>query len=136
MNSQDPLFHEDFRDALRHAIKAMGGFEAVGADLWPSKLRKAAGTWLSDCLNAERPAKLDLEEIAEILRMARAASIHCAMHQLADDTGYERPEIAAQPSEAQKIASRMQAVAAEYANLANEMAAISQVKVAQLRSAR
>jgi hypothetical protein len=27
MNSQAQLFHEDFRDALRHAIKALGGEE-------------------------------------------------------------------------------------------------------------
>lgn len=131
--SPQELFHDDFRDALRHAIKALGGFEAVGAELWPSKLRKQAGAWLSDCLNPERAAKLDLEEIAEIMRMARAAGVHCAMHQLADETGYARPDIAPQQSEAQKIAARMQAITREFAHLADEMAAISQGKVADLR---
>lgn len=127
------LFYDDFRDALRYAIKQLGGFEAVGADLWPSKLRKQAGAWLSDCLNPERAAKLDLEEVVEILRMARAAGIHCGMNQLCDDSGYEHPKITPQMSEAQKLAARMKAIAAEYANLADEMEAIGTNRVTELR---
>ena len=134
--SPQELFHDDFRDALRHAIKALGGFEAVGADLWPSKLRKQAGAWLSDCLNPERPAKLDLEEVAEILRMSRAAGVHCAMSKLCEDTGYAEPEIAPQLSESQKIAARMRAITSEFSHLADELAAISQGKVADLRKVR
>lgn len=88
---QDELFHEDFRDSLRHVIKALGGFEAVGVELWPTKARKAAGAWLSDCINPERPAKLDLEDMVGLLRMARDRGIHCAMSHLCDDLGYARP---------------------------------------------
>lgn len=130
------LFHDDFRDALRYSIKALGGFEAVGADLWPSKLRKQAGAWLSDCLNPERAAKLDIEEIEEIVRMARAAGIHAAMNQFADDTGYSHPELAPQLSDEQKIAEEMRQLTARFTHLADQLAANSAEKVTRLRSAR
>lgn len=124
MSTQDPLFHEDFRDALRHIVKAMGGVEAVGSELWPAKTRKAAGTWLSDCLNPERPAKLDLEEVVELLRMGRIAQVHCAMDQLASEAGYAKPDIAPTKTPRQELAEKMQRLAAEYAKLADEDAAL------------
>lgn len=124
MASQDDLFHEGLRDALRHAIKALGGFEAVGTDIWPSKLRKHAGIWLADCLNPERPAKLDLEEFAQILSMARARGIHCAMHQLCDESGYERPSISPMKTKRQLLAEQFSRLAAELGRLAEEEAAI------------
>lgn len=129
MSSQDELFHEGLRDALRHAIKALGGFEAVGADIWPSKLRKHAGTWLADCLNPERPAKLDLEEFAQILSMARARGVHCAMHQLCDETGYERPGISPMKTQRQLLAEEFSRLAGELARLAEEEAAIGNAEL-------
>lgn len=90
MQQQD-LIHEDWRDALRHTVKALGGFETVGEQLWPGKLRKAAGAWLSDCLNPERPAKLDLEELQHLMRLARDRGVHLPMHYLCDDLGYGHP---------------------------------------------
>lgn len=85
------LFHEDWRDALRHLVKALGGFEAVGADMWPTKTRKAAGNWLSDCLNPERAAKLDIEEIEALLRLGREAGMHIGIHFLCDALCYTPP---------------------------------------------
>ena len=123
MSSQDHLFHEDWRDAIRHAVKAMGGFEAVGFDLWPTKTRKAAGIWLSDCLNPERPAKLDLDEIVKIHSLARDKGIHCAMHQLCDETRYVRPEIAPIKTKRQELAEKYQRLAQEMKRLADEEAA-------------
>lgn len=90
MEQQD-LIHEDWRDALRHAVKAMGGYDVVGAEIWPSKPRRAAGAWLSDCLNPERPAKLDIEEIQQLMRMARNKGLHIVLHFLCDELGYSRP---------------------------------------------
>lgn len=124
MQTQE-LFHDDFRDALRHAVKALGGYDAVGIDLWPSKTRKAAGAWLSDCLNPERPAKLDLEEITQILRMAREKHIHCAMYQLCDETLYAHPAITSPKSDLEVKAERLQRIAAEFGRLAAEVAAES-----------
>lgn len=117
------LFHDDFRDALRHAVKALGGFDTVGHDLWPVKTRKAAGAWLSDCLNPERAAKLDLEEISQILRMARDRGIHCAMYQLCDESLYAHPPIVAPKSPLEEKAERLQRIASEFGRLAAEVAA-------------
>lgn len=88
---QEELFHEDWRDALKHLCKALGGYDAVGAELWPTKTRKAAGAWLSDCLNAERSAKLDLDEVMAILRMGRDRGYHVGLYFLLDELGYTRP---------------------------------------------
>lgn len=88
---QQELIHEDWRDALRHVVKALGGHDAVGVELWPAKTRHAAGAWLSDCLNPERPAKLDLEELLQILRMGHAKGVHLGLHYLCDELGYCRP---------------------------------------------
>lgn len=93
---QNVLFHEDFADALRHLVKALGGFDTVGSDLWPAKGRRQAGIQLSDCLNAERPAKLGLDEVTALLRLGRAAGEHVALHALCDLAGYQRPDIAQQ----------------------------------------
>lgn len=122
MQTQE-LFHDDFRDALRHAVKALGGVEAVGHDLWPAKSRKAAGSWLSDCLNPERPAKLELEEVVQILRMARARQIHCALYELCDAVGYARPPIVSPKTPAQQKADELSRLADEFRRLANEAAA-------------
>lgn len=122
MQTQE-LFHDDFRDALRHAVKALGGYDAVGADLWPAKSRKAAWAWLSDCLNPERPAKLDLEEVIQILRMARVKGVHCAIYQLCDDTLYGHPPIVSPKTPLEEKAERLQRIAAEFGRLAAEVAA-------------
>lgn len=122
MQSQE-LFHDDFRDALRHAVKALGGVEVVGHDLWPSKSYKAAGSWLSDCLNPERPAKLDLEEVVQILRMARAKQVHCALYELCDAVGYARPPIITPKTPAQVKAEELSRLADEFRRVANELAA-------------
>ena len=134
MSPQTQLFHEDFRDALRHAIKALGGVEAVGADLWPSKTRKAAGTWLSDCLNPERPAKLDLEEIVQIIDMARAEGIHCALHQLCDETGYHRPEIAPAKTPRQELVAEIERTLAKLRQLTEQEAALDRATDRRVRS--
>jgi len=89
---QEELFHEDWRDALKHVVKALGGYETVGEGIWPTWSRKKAGSWLSDCLNPERPAKLDLEDIESLLRLARQHGIHVGLHHLCDNTDYQRPE--------------------------------------------
>lgn len=124
MATQDQLFHEDFRDALKHLVKALGGFEAVGLELWPAKSMKAAGNWLRDCLDPERPAKLDLEEVVRLLRMGRERGVHCAIHKLADDLGYDRLAIAPVKTQAQQIAERMAHHLREFQRLADEQAAV------------
>lgn len=91
---QLPLIHEDWREALRHTINTLGGPKEVGLMLKPSMKRDEAGRWISDCINPDRAAKLDLEEIQHILREARKIGCHTAMVYLAQDTGYQATPIA------------------------------------------
>ena len=45
--------------------------------------------WLSDILSLEHPAKLDLEEIEQLILLGRDASGHCAGYRFANDTRYQ-----------------------------------------------
>lgn len=126
MSTQDPLFHEDFNDALASLVKALGRgkVEPVARDLWPN--RSGAGRWLSDCLNPDREAKLSLDDVVGLLRMGREHGIHWAMHKLCAQTGYEPPSISKTKTPEQLLAERMAKVAAEYARLADELASLNQ----------
>lgn len=122
---QEELFHRDFRDALNHVVKLMGGTVSVGPRIWPAKGNEGADHWLQDCLSANRRAKFDIEELVHLLRMARLEGKHDAFYQLCDEVGYARPQIVTPKTREQIIAEQMKAVVAEYARLADEMAALS-----------
>lgn len=124
---QEQLFHEDWRSALRHAVLAMGGVASVAVRLWPGKTPKQAEQKLANCLNPDHEWKLDLEEIETIMTWAREQGIHCAMHKLADTTGYTRPDIAPTKTPAQILADEMAATVAKFKHLADEYAAITKI---------
>lgn len=90
--TQQPLFVEDIYDALRHAIGALGGAKIVGHQLWPHMNPAKAGEKLNDCLNRDRPQKLDPEEIQMISRLAGQAGCHTVAHFQATDAGYSAPD--------------------------------------------
>lgn len=121
MNPQDELFHEDWRDALLHTVKALGGYDTVGKDLWPSKGRKAAGRWLFDCLNEDRPAKLDLDDIQSLIQMGRERGCYTAMHILCDLTSYERPKPSTPKSPKTQLLEKQASLAAQMAHVNREI---------------
>ena len=121
---QEELFHRDFRDALDHTVKLMGGTPSVGPKVWPAKTLEGADNWLQDCVSATRKAKLDLEEIVFLLKMARLEGKHDAFYQLCDEVGYARPQIVTPKTRRQVLAEQMKMAATEYSRLADEMAAI------------
>lgn len=84
-----PLFVDTIEDALREAVKGMGGAKSVGARMRPEKLSIDAGMWLSDCLNVDKRDKLSLEQVMWIVREARQAGCHIAMHFICESAGYE-----------------------------------------------
>lgn len=131
---QHELIHEDWRDSLRHLVKALGGVEAVGADLFPAKTRKAAGTWLADCLNPERPAKLDLEEVLMLLRMGHQSGIHIGIDFLCDEIGYSRPAPVDPQDQEAEIAKQMQNAIGAAAKLVSKWERIQQAKPANVSS--
>ena len=86
-------FYDSPEDALRAVVAALGGPKKVGAALFPDKSVDAAGRSLLDCLNADRAEKLTLSQWLLILRMAREAGIHTAMHWIAGEVGYDAKPI-------------------------------------------
>jgi len=92
MAFQPELIHESIEDALRDAVRAAGGSKKVGPMLWPAKPLKEAENRVNDCINPDRAEKFSLAELLFVLRMAREAGYHGAMHFIADECGYRAPE--------------------------------------------
>lgn len=86
--------YEDELDALRDAVRALGGTKVIGHCLRPDLKPDVAGGWLKDCLNPERREKLDLSQVVKVMRMAHDAGYHAPAQFLAAEMGY-----AAQPIE-------------------------------------
>lgn len=91
--TQDTMgeFFEDFTEALREAVRALGGNKKVGPQLWPELPLEQASNRLRDCLNPERREKLSPDQVLLLLRLARTAGFHGAMAFIAYEAGYERP---------------------------------------------
>jgi hypothetical protein len=123
VSSQDGLFYEDWRDSIRHLVRALGGPKKVGAMLRPAMNLASAANWVNDCLNPDRDSNFDFEEIVKILRVGREAGIHCAIYQLCDELLYARPPIVAPKSPLEEKAERLQKLATEFGRLAAEVAA-------------
>lgn len=88
---QNELFHEDFKDALKHVVSALGGPKKVGHELWPSKTVDEARTRMNNSLDVNRAEKLDDTEIIWLLTQARSKGIHSAMAFLCRECGYADP---------------------------------------------
>lgn len=87
--NQEPLFFDDFREALRHVVATLGGPKAVGSRMRPDLKPEHAARWLNDCLNHDRREHLHLDQLLQLLRMGREGGAHAAMAYLADDAGYK-----------------------------------------------
>src|SRR6478609_8377608 len=92
MTFQPDLIHETIHDALRDAVRALGGSKRAGPLLWPTKTVKDAENRLNDCLNPDREQKFALSELIFLLRMAREVGYHGAMQFIASECGYRHPE--------------------------------------------
>jgi hypothetical protein len=92
---------ESINDALQGAVTALGGYKKVGHDLRPEIPIEHAAGWLRDCLNHSRREKLAPEQVMLILRKAREAGYHAAMHFVAFDTGYKATPVDPQTQESE-----------------------------------
>jgi len=90
-NQTSSLFIESIEEALKEAVKQMGGAKIVGARMRPEMLADEAGRWLSDCLNPEKRDKLSLSQVMWILREARKMGVHVAINFICADSGYDTP---------------------------------------------
>lgn len=73
---QQPLWHDNFEDALRDAIVAIGGIKTVATEFWPDKTQESAVRLLNHCLNVDRDEKLSPAQIMIIWSRSAAAGCH------------------------------------------------------------
>jgi len=85
------LIHESIADAIGETVRHAGGAKAVAVALWPAKSAAEAHRHLLDCLNPDRPHRLNPDELAAIARMGRASGCHAVMSFLARECGYAEP---------------------------------------------
>lgn len=81
---------DDYYDAVRIAIKALGGAAALGARMYPTKSLKTAEQSVLDCANRNRVQEFKPLDLLAIHRWARAAGCHALNDFFNDDGGYER----------------------------------------------
>lgn len=88
MSENLTLWFDDIYSALRGFVSFSGGSKAIGPLVFPKKGDKAA-SWLDDCLNPDRSAKLDPEELMHMLRLARERGFHGLMQYIGDTADYD-----------------------------------------------
>lgn len=91
MSDQLPLIVEDYLDAIRATVQALGGAKRIGSDMKPDLSVEAAGRWLSDCCNPDRRERLSPSELAYIRKRARVAGVHILATFEMRDAGYADP---------------------------------------------
>lgn len=86
-------FFDDINDALKDAVRALGGPKKVGVLLWPEldHAPEQAANKMRDCLNPERREKLSPQQLLYVMRKAREVGHHSLMGFVATDTGYAVP---------------------------------------------
>lgn len=90
MSQQFPLIVDSLNDAIRDTARAVG-FKEIAQALWPKKSPDEAARYLNDCLNPDRPQKLDGEEILFIARKGREIGCYLITSYINADTGFAPP---------------------------------------------
>lgn len=87
---------ETIYEALIEAVKACGGTKVVAPRLWGESRNNddliLKAKKLATCLNPERNEKLSLDEVVQIMRMARERGHHGVMTFLSAELGYAPPQ--------------------------------------------
>ena len=95
MNEQPDLVPvDDVYLAARIACRAIGGRawpKAVGARLFPHKDPEDGARYLLNCLDRDRPEKLDPEQLVWLAREGKRAGCHVLMAYLCDAAEYAAP---------------------------------------------
>lgn len=88
MQSDLPFF-ESPEDALRSAIQSLGGTKKVGNLLWPDKTIENASRLLHDCINPNRPEKLDVSQVVFIFKSAKEVGCGSPFVWFANECGFD-----------------------------------------------
>lgn len=100
LEQQQFLIVEDVYEAMRMAARAIAAFheptkakawaKVVGHMLWPSKDPDDCGRYLANCLDKDRPEKLDPEQYLWLKLEAKRAGCHILHAFDCDQTEYQR----------------------------------------------
>lgn len=91
MSTQPELFHESLDEALREVVQAAGGSKRIGHAMRPELPADAAGRWVLDCLNADRAAHFNPDQVLWLLMEGRRIGCHAAAKFLLRESGYAEP---------------------------------------------
>lgn len=92
MQAEIPFF-EDIQDALKDAVKALGGVKKVAGVLWPDKSDRDGSNLLNNCLNTGRPEKLEISQLMWIFSQAKDIGCNAPFIWFANEIGYDAKPI-------------------------------------------
>lgn len=81
--------YEDETDALRELVRSLGGTKDVGHKLRPDLTPERAGAWLKDCLNPDRPERLQPSQLFHLFRLGRSAGVDGPAQFILGNAGYQ-----------------------------------------------
>ncbi|MGH8258107.1 MAG: hypothetical protein ACREUG_00280 [Steroidobacteraceae bacterium] len=113
--------HEDVGELVRSLVAALGGAKVVGPRLFPQKSAGAAARYLLDCLNPNRDHDIGVEGFITLLKWGREAAIHFAMHWIADELHYSRPQTIEPEDQAAEILRRVDQARGELTTLLKQL---------------
>lgn len=130
-----PLF-TDWNDALDGVVHALGGYKKVGVMLRPELEEKpvAAAQWLRDCLNLEKPERLNPDQVFLLLRIARAEDYHAAKHWMDSELGYEQGRPLSPKDEASNLTRHCADLARELRTSIDRLERLSQPPLASVKT--
>lgn len=127
----------DWNDALVAVVHALGGFKKVGVMLRPELEEKpvAAAQWLRDCLNPEKPERLNPDQVFLLLRLARAEAYHAAKHWMDAELGYEQGRPLSKQDEAARLTQHCADLARDLRTSIDRLERLSQSPLASVSKA-
>lgn len=131
-----PIF-ADWNEALDGVVHALGGFKKVGTMLRPELSAKplAAAQWLRDCLNPDKPERLNPDQVFMLLRLARQANYHAAKHWMDAELGYEQGRPLKPEDEAASLQQRGADLVRELRTITERLERLSQPPLAAVSRA-
>ena len=129
MDRHPAMFHESLNDALREVIDAMGGPKRVGAQMRPEKTPDAAGRWVLDCLNLDRDARFDPDQVLWVIREGRRVGCHAGARFLMREAGYAEPVPVDAADQVQKLVETIEGASD---TLNNALAALERLRASNI----
>lgn len=136
MSGSLPIF-ADWNDAISGVVHALGGFKKVGVMLRPELADKPlyAAQWLRDCLNQEKPERLNPDQVFMLLRLARQANYHAAKHWMDAELGYEQGRPLSPQDELAQLTARAADIARDFRATVERMERLSQPALSSVKAA-